>query len=75
MEHIDIDQQVKHPTHYRERAGVECIAIAQTFNFNLGNVIKYVWRAGNKDGQPTLLDLQKAKQYIEFEIARIEGNV
>lgn len=67
----DIDLKVKHPKHYSERAGVECIAIAQTFNFNLGNVIKYIWRAGSKDGQPTLLDLQKAKQYIEFEIARI----
>jgi hypothetical protein len=35
-------------------------------NFNLGNVIKYVARAGRKEDE--LLDLEKAKQYLEFEI-------
>lgn len=71
VEDSELESKVKHPKHYSERAGVECIAIAETFNFNLGNVIKYVWRAGDKEGQPTLLDLHKAKQYVEFEIRRI----
>lgn len=57
--------------YYNKIAGVECIEIAQHFNFNLGNVIKYVWRAGKKDD--AVKDLIKAKEYIEFEIARLEG--
>lgn len=40
-------------------------------NFNLGNVIKYVARAGKKDGNSTLKDLMKAKQYLEFEIEEL----
>ena len=37
-------------------------------NFNLGNVIKYVARAGHKAGESKISDLQKAKTYINFEI-------
>lgn len=39
-------------------------------NFNLGNVIKYVSRAGRKDD--ILKDLMKARQYLDFEIDRLE---
>ena len=35
-------------------------------NFNLGNVIKYIARAGYKDSR--IDDLLKAKQYLDFEI-------
>jgi len=63
---------VYHPKHYTEHpSGVECIQIAQEFNYNLGNVIKYVWRAGLKTKDP-LQDLQKAAKYIEFEIVRLQ---
>lgn len=37
-------------------------------SFCLGNVLKYIARAGRKDGNSRLQDLQKAKQYLEFEI-------
>ena len=39
-------------------------------DFCLGNVVKYIARAGRKGD--ALEDLQKAKQYIEFEIEAIE---
>lgn len=39
-------------------------------NFNIGNVIKYLLRAGKKDLY--LVEFKKAKQYLEFEIARLE---
>lgn len=42
-------------------------------NFNLGNVVKYVSRAGRKEGEDALIDLQKARQYLEFEIEEIEN--
>ena len=62
--------------HYT-RGNIECIdyIMDKNLNFNLGNVIKYVTRAGFKDDK--LEDLGKAKDYIEFEIERVknESNV
>lgn len=65
---------VEHPSHYTSHpSGVECIHITQHHNFCIGNVIKYCWRAGLKDGPATeLQDLKKARQYLDFEIARLE---
>lgn len=42
-------------------------------NFNRGNIIKYVIRAGKKNPIKEIEDLEKAKKYIDFEIARIKG--
>lgn len=57
------------PAHYRGHpSGVECITVTEHFNFNMGNAIKYIWRADQK-GNP-LQDLQKAKWYIEREIVK-----
>lgn len=39
-------------------------------NFNLGNVIKYTARAGKKDD--IIQDLEKAKQYLKFEIKALK---
>lgn len=36
--------------------------------FNLGNVLKYVGRAGKKSGASRLDDLRKAATYLQFEI-------
>jgi hypothetical protein len=49
---------------------VECIQIAEAFNFNLGNAIKYVWRAGLKTPD-AIKDLEKAEWYIRREINRL----
>lgn len=60
---------VVHPAHYNVHpSGVECIEIVEWFCFNLGNTIKYVWRADEKDDD--IEDLEKAKFYIEREIER-----
>jgi len=57
------------PNHYKEHpSGVECIDVVEHFNFNLGNAIKYLWRAGLKDDAET--DLLKAEWYIQREIKR-----
>jgi hypothetical protein len=64
---------VNHPSHYTAHpSGVECIDITEHFNFNVGNVIKYCWRAGLKDGTAALQDLKKAQWYISREIERLE---
>lgn len=61
---------VNHPSHYNSHpSGVECITITEHFNFNLGNAIKYIWRAGEKGD--ALEDLQKAAWYINRECSRI----
>jgi hypothetical protein len=61
---------VNHPPHYTSHpSGVECIQITEHMNFNLGNALKYIWRADLKHDDATE-DLEKAKWYIEREIAR-----
>jgi len=61
---------VNHPEHYNKHpSGVECITIVRHFNFNLGNEIKYVWRAGLKGN--AIEDLKKARVYLEDEIERL----
>ena len=58
--------------HYKQHpSGIECIEVTRHFNNNLGNVIKYIWRAGHKQCNPTIRDLQKANYYILDEIARL----
>jgi hypothetical protein len=39
-------------------------------NFCVGNAVKYLWRAGLKDGTDGIEDLRKARWYVEREIER-----
>jgi len=68
---------VNHPPHYTsDPSGVECITITRHRNFNIGNAIKYLWRAGLKaDGDESkhIEDLEKARWYISDEIKRLKG--
>lgn len=66
---------INHPSHYTsDPSGVECIEITRHRNFNIGNAIKYLWRAGLKDGNSDIQDLQKAAWYINDEIKRLKQN-
>jgi hypothetical protein len=65
---------INSPPHYTA-GGIETIDFieAKDFNYRLGNVIKYVSRAGKKvDGDP-ITDLEKAKWYLEREIIIRKG--
>lgn len=63
---------VDHPVHYNSHpSGIEAIVIVQWMPFNPGNAIKYMWRAGIKEGTTAVQDLQKAIRYLEFEIERL----
>ena len=65
---------VNHPKHYTsDPSGVECITITRHRNFNIGNAIKYLWRAGIKDDEKQIEDLKKAVFYIHDEIKRLGG--
>lgn len=62
---------VNRPAHYTV-GGIETIDYieAKQLNYHLGNVVKYVSRAGKKGA--TLEDLKKAKWYLDREIQRLE---
>lgn len=71
---------VNHPKHYTsDPSGIECIDITRHRNFNIGNAIKYLWRAGLKiDADKSSInkqieDLEKAVWYIVDEIHRLGG--
>ena len=65
---------IDHPKHYiSDPSGIECIQITRHRNFNIGNVIKYVWRAGLKENNSDVQDLKKAVWYLLDEINRLEG--
>lgn len=71
---------VNHPKHYTsDPSGIECIDITRHRNFNVGNAIKYLWRAGLKvDADKSSInkqieDLEKAVWYIVDEIHRLGG--
>jgi hypothetical protein len=62
---------VNHPSHYTSHpSGIECIQITEHMGFNLGNAIKYVWRADLKGD--SIEDLKKARWYIDREIQKRE---
>ena len=66
------DKTISAPEHYVAGRQYEPHLVIEDWglNFNLGNVIKYVSRAGRKGD--IRIDLKKARQYLDFEISRLE---
>ena len=65
---------INHPSHYRKDSGFEAIEVIEAWNlgFNLGNVVKYVSRAGKKTPELLIEDLEKSLWYLEREIANLK---
>ena len=70
---------VNHPKHYTSHpSGVECIEITRHYNFDIGNAIKYLWRAGLKkeqglsDVEKEIEDCKKAIWYINDHIRHLK---
>lgn len=61
------NDDINHPKHYAGYpASIECIDITRHLNFQLGNAVKYIWRAGKKGGlEKEIEDLKKAEWYLE----------
>jgi hypothetical protein len=81
-EHMEMCQphhdNVNHPIHYNASPAkcecgrrIECIDVTRHMNFNIGNVVKYLWRASLKGG---LEDLKKARWYLDDQIKQLERN-
>jgi len=76
-----MSDSVNHPSHYKGIAAcphcngeIEAIVITERFNFNLGNSLKYILRAGKKSSagksiqEKEIEDLKKARWYLDREI-------
>lgn len=63
---------INHPSHYKAGNGLEAIDVIESFGlgFHLGNVVKYVLRAGRKD--EILQELRKARWYLSRKIVSLE---
>ena len=82
MSSTDIQNNVNHPSHYTSHpSGIECIQIARYYDFDIGNVFKYIWRAGLKkdadltDIQKEIEDLEKARWYLEDKINQLKSSL
>lgn len=80
MAYKNKNDQINHPRHYNsDPSGIECIDITRHRNFNIGNAIKYLWRAGLKEDKDRKIidkqveDLNKAVWYLVDEIHRLGG--
>jgi hypothetical protein len=69
-----MSDMVNHPPHYTsDPSGVEAITVLRHRNYNIGNAMKYLWRAGVKSEETQIQDLEKAIFYIKDEIDRLKG--
>lgn len=72
--HKEDEDSVDHPSHYGGKDNpYEAIKVinAWNLNFELGNVVKYLSRAGRKNPEKTVEDLRKALWYLDYEIKKI----
>lgn len=69
----DKNDPVNHPSHYTDTK-IEVMDYIEDkgFNFALGNAVKYISRAGKKDKNKTIQDLEKAEWYLNREIKRLK---
>lgn len=75
------EDRVNHPSHYTsDPSGIECIQVTRHRDFDIGNAIKYLWRAGLKkeqgleDIKKEIEDLKKAIFYINDKISMLESS-
>lgn len=75
------EDRVYHPSHYtwlKELCGIEVIDITRHMDFDLGNAIKYILRAGHKteegmtDSEKLIEDLKKARFYLDDKIKMLQ---
>lgn len=75
------EDMVNHPSHYtwlKEKCGIEVIDITRHLDFDIGNAVKYLLRAGHKEEadmapvEKTIQDLEKAIWYINDKIKMIK---
>lgn len=66
---------INHPSHYTAAGETyETIKVIEAWQlcFYLGNVVKYISRAGKKDAAKEMEDLQKAAWYLQRKIEKLK---
>lgn len=72
----NINDPVNHPPHYTQgKIEVADFIADQKLNFDRGNAIKYICRAGAKEKNKEIQDLEKAIWYIVHEIKTLKGGI
>lgn len=74
MSKKQVNDVINSPSHYKT-GNIEVIDYIEDkkFNYHLGNAIKYISRAGKKDPDKYVQDLEKAIWYINREIKKSKG--
>lgn len=74
-----MSNNVEHPKHYTNLGAkcacgeeIECIQITERLDFVIGNIIKYAWRAGKKEGITKIEDLRKCLWYAQRAVQKEE---
>ena len=71
-------EYVDHPEHYQMNDKTYepyKVINAWDLDFNLGSVLKYIARAGKKPGEDVIRELNKCKEYIDFEIEKLTSEM
>jgi Protein of unknwon function (DUF3310) len=70
---LNTPDMVNHPDHYKQ-GGIETIDAIESWklNYNLGNCVKYISRAGKKNPDKVIEDLEKARWYLDREISNLK---
>lgn len=71
---VEFTERVDHPDHYGSDENLyETIKVIEAWDldFNLGNAVKYISRAGKKSPDTYKEDLQKAMWYLERALSKI----
>lgn len=70
------NEQVNHPSHYTD-GKIEVIDFIEDkeLGFHLGNSIKYISRAGKKDPNKEIEDLDKALWYLQRRIQNLKDKI
>lgn len=68
-----MNDSVNHPSHYND-GKIEVIEFIEDkkLGFNLGNAVKYISRAGKKNPEKHVEDLEKAQWYLNREIQNLK---
>jgi hypothetical protein len=72
------DDLIKRPKHYgivKDNVYIDPIMLAQELemSFDVGSVLKYIWRAGKKDGETEIKDLKKAAEFLDRRVKFLES--
>ena len=70
-----MNDPVNHPSHYTD-GKIEVIDFIEDkkLGFHLGNAVKYISRAGKKDPEKEIQDLEKAQWYLSRHIDKLKND-